>query len=141
MGAVSTPGGARVGNGGERTHVMVLPDGPGDDDLAVHELEQALDSPGVVIMLVVGDDERSERIVGWASPLCVGSGAPGRGPERRVIQVRDPGQSAVGAFLAMLLGSPLPRVAVWNSREWVRVRIAEHEAIDAGVLEQAFLRG
>ena len=119
--------------------VTVLPGGADDGARSLQQLEQLLETPDTVFMLVLGEDERATRIVGWASALC--AGAPGSGRERRVIWLRDPGHSAVGVFLAMLLWLPLPRVAVLNSREWVRVRIAEDEEIDAEVLEQAFRSG
>lgn len=150
MGAVSASGGGRpprdlagtpVGTGMDLMHVMVLPEGNDDGAWAVQQLERALETPDILFMLVLGDDERAAQIVGWAASLCIGTGAPGGGLERRVFWIRDPGRSAVGVFLAMLLWLPLPRVAVLNSREWVRVRIAEHEEIDAEVLEQAFRRG
>jgi hypothetical protein len=121
--------------------LMILPEGPGDGARAVRELERALETPEVAIMLVLGDDERAARIVGWARPLCGGTGVSPRGPERRVIWIRRPEVPEIGVFLAMLLWLPLPQVAVLNSRKWVRVRIAEQEEIDAGVLERAFQRG
>jgi hypothetical protein len=91
-------------------------------------------------MLVIGDDERAAQIVGRAQPLCEGGRAAG-GPERRVIWIRDPRLPEVAIFLAMLLWLPLPRVAVMNARDWVRVRIADTEPIDDEVLEQAFRNG
>lgn len=135
------PAGRRAGTGTCLTHVMVLPEADDDGAWAVRHLEWALETPDTVFMLVIGDDERAAQIVGSASALCVGTGASDRRPERRVVWIRDPGHSAVGVFLAMLLWLPLPRVAVLNSREWVRVRIAEHEEIDTEVLERAFRRG
>jgi hypothetical protein len=127
--------------GAPAAEVMVLGAEGDDGARGLQQLEVALETPDTVLMLVLGDDERAARIVAWATTLCAGSGGPGRGPARRVIWVRDPGGSAVGVFLAMLLWLPLPRVAVVNSREWVKVRIAEDEPIDEEVLARAFRRG
>jgi hypothetical protein len=127
--------------GAPAAEVMVLGAEGCDDARDLRQLEVALETPDTVFMLVLGDDERAARIVAWAAPLCAAAGGTGRAPARRVVWVRDPGRPAVGVFLAMLLWLPLPRVAVVNSREWVKVRIAESEPIDEEVLARAFRRG
>ena len=133
--------GGWAGDGEDLGRVTVLPASRDDGDRPLQQLERALETPDVVFMLVLGDDERAAQVVGQAYPLCVGTEGPGRGPERRIIWIRDPGHSAVGVFLTILLWLPLPRVAVLNSRQWVRARIAEHEQIDERALEQAFRGG
>jgi len=122
-------------------HVRIVADKPEDDAPAVRLLEHALGLPEVVHLMVLGRDARATQIVGWAQALCERGSGAGRGPERRVLWIRDPDLPEVRMFLAMLLWLPLPRVAVLTARDWVRVRIAEDEPIDEEVLERAFRRG
>ena len=121
--------------------LMVLPDGADDGALAVKQLEHAIEASNVTLVLVLGGDERAAQIVEWACRLCgVGPDSPDA-PGRRVVWVRDPEIPEIGVFLAMLLWLPLPKVAVLNSRSWVRARLEEGDEITPEALEQAFLKG
>ena len=135
------PAGApQPGGGAAPLHVTVVGEGPEEGAQVLRRLEEALRRTDAVHMLVIGDDERAAQIVGWARPLCERGRVPG-GPERRILWIRNPEVPEVGIFLAMLLWLPLPRVAVVNARDWVRVRIADAGPINEEVLERAFQQG
>lgn len=118
-------------------NTLILP--LGDADLAARLFNDALEDLDVVLMIIIGEGDRIEQLVGWADQLANKTMALSANV-RRVVWIRDP--QVVAAPLAALLGSdPLPTVAVLNFHDQVKERLADDGQIGPLMLERSFLRG
>jgi hypothetical protein len=119
-------------------NTLILPD---DGAVARRLFAAAVTDLDVVLMLIIGADERTEQLVNWADQLANKTLSVDGTNLRRVVWIRDPGP--VGETLAAIFGDdPLPTVAVLNFHDEVRERLADDgQNIGPITLERAFLRG
>jgi hypothetical protein len=120
-------------------NTLILPET--DSRLAVQLLRDAIHKLDVVLMLVLGKDDRAHEIVQWADQLCVKTATPD-GNLRKVVWIRALSTATMTDALHGYLGDgPLPRVAVFNFFDEVKATLTEQDTIDPVTLELAFLKG
>jgi len=121
-------------------HTLVLPDKAADGALAAQLLQEAIDALDVVLMLVFGRDGAVEQIVRWADQLCNKTQIDDTNL-RRVVWIRNQEAKEVATVLAGMMEGTLPRVAVFDFHDQVKVTLNDSDGIDPIALEKAFLKG
>ena len=120
------------------TRTLILPES--DSRLAAHLLREAIDTLDVVLMLVLGKDDRAKQIVEWADKLAKKTATPD-GNLRAVVWIRDLSAASMRNAVEDLLGQPLPRIAVLNFFDRVKAKLTDADTIEPLELEMAFLKG
>lgn len=122
-------------------NTLVLPDKVSDGALARRLLIEAIEALDVVLMLVLGKDQRAEQIVGWADQLCAKMQVTPSINLRRVVWIREHGVKEIDGILQQILGKERPRVVVLGFHDDVKAKLQEKDIIDPLALEKAFALG
>jgi len=120
------------------TRTLILPES--DARLAVRMLRDAIDRLDIVLMLVLGKDDRATQIVEWADKLAKKTATPD-GNLRGVVWIRNLETRSIRDALAELVDDPLPRVIVLNFFDQVKAELGDADTIEPLDLEMAFLKG
>lgn len=120
------------------SRTLILPEN--DSRLSHRMLREAIDDLEVVLMLVIGKDDRAKQIVEWADKLAKKTATPD-GNLRSVVWIRELSSATMKNAVTDLAGTPLPRVVVLNFFDKVAKTLMDKDVIDPLELELAFLEG
>ena len=119
-------------------NTLILPE---DGALAGKYLSDAIADLDVILMMILGKDDKLTQIVEWADQLCNKTRVSDTFNARKVVWIRNPEQAEVGAILKPILGDKKAVVAVLNFHDKLTGTLNDIDKINPLKLELEFAKG